>query len=91
MLGFGARDQNVGCDTEIAAVKLLNTGDLLRGLPLKALMQVAPVMNPPDLAQLFVRMSIEPCPIVTRGMRQEHLGGETRNPDPGLFEKLPAL
>ena len=34
--------------SEIAAVEFLNSGDLLRRLPLQSLMQIAPVVNPPD-------------------------------------------
>ena len=53
-------------DAELAAVEFLNAGDVLRRLALHALMQVAPVVNPPDLAQFFVGVRIEPGAIVTR-------------------------
>ncbi len=36
-------------------------------------------------------MGVKPCPIMTRGVRQEHFGRETRNRDSGFFQKLLTL
>jgi hypothetical protein len=33
-------------------------------------------VNPPDLAQLFVRMGQQPGTLVADRVRQKHLGGE---------------
>ncbi len=46
MLGFGARNQNIRCDTKFAAVEFLAAGDVLGGFALEALVQVAAVVDP---------------------------------------------
>ncbi len=46
VLGFGARDQDVGRYAEIAAVEFLAAGDVLRGFALESLVEVAAVMDP---------------------------------------------
>jgi hypothetical protein len=76
---------------EITAVELLHSGDLLRRLTLQALMQVAAIVNPPDLAELVARVRMEPGSFLPHGMRQQDFGGETGSRDSGFFEKLPAL
>jgi hypothetical protein len=48
-------------------------------------------VDPPDLAQRFIGVGIEPDAILTDGMRQKNLGGKARNSDSAIFEKLPAL
>ena len=48
VLGFGAGNQHVGRDPELAAVELLPSGDVLGGLALQALVQVAAVVQPLD-------------------------------------------
>src|SRR2546430_4016982 len=70
VLSLRARDQDVRSDAEVAAVELLNPGDLLRRLALEALMQVAAVVDPPDLAEFFVRMGIGPCAFTSNGVCQ---------------------
>jgi hypothetical protein len=91
VLGLRTRDQNVPRHSEFAAVKLLNPRDLLRRLALEALMQIATIVNPPDLAKFFVGMGDEPDAIVTYGVRQKHLGGESRNGNTRGFEELLTL
>jgi hypothetical protein len=54
-------------------------------------MQVAPIVNPPDLAQLFIRVGVEPGALLARRVRQKNLGRETGNRNSGFFEELPAL
>ncbi len=71
---------------ELAAVELLAAGDVLRRLALHALVQIAAVVNPPDLAQLFIGMGVEPRPLATDGVGEQHLGGQTRSGDPGVVK-----
>jgi hypothetical protein len=91
VFGFGPGNQNVASDAEVAAIKLLHAGDLLRGLPLKPLMKVTAIVDPPDFAQFFVGMGMQPRAVMTYGVRQQDLGGEAGNCDSSLFKKLPAL
>ena len=91
MFGFRPRDQHVARYTKVTAVELLHSGDLLCRLVVEALMEIAPIVNPPDLYEFVARMGVEPCAILTRGVRQQHFGGESRNCDSSLFKKLLTL
>jgi len=48
VFGFRPRDQHIRRDAEFATVEFLNSRDLLRRLALKTLMQVAPIVDPPN-------------------------------------------
>jgi len=41
---------------------------------LKALMQVTPVVDPPDLFQFIARMGVKPCPLMADGVCQKNFG-----------------
>ena len=91
MFSLWPRDQNVRRDEKVTPVEFLNTGDVLRWLAFQALVQVPAVVDPPDLAQLFIGVGIEPGAFLTDGVRQKNLRGQARSRNLGFFEKLPAL
>ena len=91
VLGLRARDQNIRRHAEIAAVKFLAAGDVLRRLALQALVQIAAVVNPPYFAQFFVGMRVETCAIAAERVGEQDFGGQARGGDRRVFEKLLCL
>src|SRR5215469_161274 len=91
MLGFGTRNQNFGRDAELAAVEFLAFRDVLRGLSLRALVQVAAVMDPFHLAQFLLWMREEIDAFAANGMGKQDFGGEARNGNSGVGKDLRAL
>src|SRR5437868_4701176 len=61
----------VGSDVEGSAVEFLGAGDVLRGLALDALMQVAAVVDPPQFFQFFVGMGEEPGAVASNGVAEQ--------------------
>jgi len=58
---------------------------VLGGLALHALVQITPIVNPPDLAQFFVGMGKQPRTFAAYGMRQKNFGIESRRGDVSFF------
>ena len=91
MFRLRAGNQHIRRHPELAAVKLLASGDVLRGLALDPLMQIAPVVDPPDLDQFVVAVRVEPRAVMARGPHQQDFRGQARLANIGFFEKLLAL
>lgn len=91
MLGFGAGYEDVGGDAKIAAIKFLDAGDVLGGCSVEALMEIAAVVDPPDLAQFVGRMGVEPGSLATDGVGQQDFGGEAGSGNALVFEELLSL
>ncbi len=91
MFGFGPGNQNVGRHAKLAAVKLLPARDVLRRFSLKALVQVAAVVNPGALAEFFVGVRVEIGAVALEGVGEENFGGQARDGDRGVFQQLRAL
>ncbi len=60
VLGFRPRDQHGWRDEELASVEFLAAGNVLRRLALHAFMQITAIVNPPNFAQIFIGVRIEP-------------------------------
>ncbi len=91
MLRLRPRNQHVRVDAEIAAIKFLPAGDVLRRFALHPLVQIAAVMNPGDLGQLFLRMRVKIASLALQCMGKKNFGGKSRSGDSLLFQKLGAL
>ena len=87
VLGFRARNEDVGRDAEVAAVEFLVAGDVLCRLAFDALVEIAAVVDPPQLDQFFVAMRNQPHAVMLRGVREQNFGGEPRLGDTSLFEE----
>ena len=68
LLSLGARDQDGRIDEKVEAPKFLMARDVLRGLAVEALAQVAAVVNPFDLSQFALAVCVKMRPVTTRGV-----------------------
>jgi hypothetical protein len=68
---FGSGDQDGGRDTEIAAVELLASGDVLGWLAGDALVQVAAVVDPLDFAEFLLGVRVEVLALAVEGVGEE--------------------
>ena len=91
VLGFGAGDEDVGRDAELAAVKFLNSRDVLSRRSAEALMKIAAVVDPPDFAEFVGRMSVEPASFAADGVGEQDFGGEARSGNALVFEEFLSL
>jgi hypothetical protein len=89
--GFGAWDENAGFDAEVAAVELLAFGDVLGGLALEALMEIAAEVNPGEIGEFVAGMGDEVDALAPEGVGEEDFGGEARGGDAAVAKKLYAL
>ncbi len=91
MLGFRTRDQDIRCYAKIAAVKLLPSRDVLRRLAFQPLVQIAAIVDPGDLGQLFFRVCIKITAVTLESVSEKHFGGEARSDDGFILQELSAL
>src|SRR6516162_1131373 len=91
MLGFGARNQDGRTDVEFPAVKLLLPGYVLNGFAREPLMQITAIVDPPDLPQLFIGVSIQPCPVAMDRVGKQHLRREPGRRNSGFLEQFRSL
>jgi hypothetical protein len=91
MFGFRPGDEDRGRDVEFTSVKLLDVGDVLGGLVLQAFVQIAPVMNPLDFAQLLFRVGVKVGAILFDGEGQENFGRQAGDFDLASLEEFGAL
>ncbi len=61
------------------------------GLPLQPLVQIAAVVDPGDLAQLFFGMRVEIAALALQRVHQQNFGGQARRGDGLVFQELGAL
>jgi len=91
MLRFWPWNQYVRIDAEVAPIKFLAAGDVLRWLPLHPLVQIAAVVDPGDLGQLFFGMRVQIASLALQCVGEKNFGGESRSGHGLLFQKLGAL
>ena len=84
---FRARDQHRRIDEEVETPELPMAGDVLRGLAVEPLAQVAAVVNPFDLAQLALAVRVEMRPVAMRCVHQQHLSRQARRRDAAFFKE----
>src|SRR5689334_1341991 len=91
VLGFGAGDEDVWGDAEIATVEFLTFGDVLGGLAAEPFVQVAAVVEPLDLTELLFGMRVEVLARYAHGVAEEDFGGQSRDRDIGILQELGPL
>ena len=91
MLRLRSRNQHGGANGKFAPIELLLSGDVLRRLAFQPLVQIAAVVNPPEFAQCFVGVSVQPRSFASNGVCEKYLSCEARSENPALLEKRRAL
>lgn len=91
MFRFRARNENVWRDAEGTAVELLDPGNVLGGFAIKALVQVAAVMEPFEFGEGLFGVGEEVGTFAVERVAKDNFGGEARCGDAGLSEKIRSL
>jgi hypothetical protein len=88
---FRTRDEDAGFDAEVAAVELLAFGDVLGGLALEALMEIAAEVELGEIGELVCGVRDEVDTLAAEGVGEEDFGGEARGGEAAVAKKLYAL
>src|SRR5260370_12107889 len=91
MLSLRPRNQDVARHAEIAAVEFLSPCNVLRGLALQPLVQVAAIVQPCHIAQLFIRMRVQVGALAAERISQQHLRSQPPRSDPPFLKPFDPL
>ncbi len=91
MLGLRARNQHVPRDAKFAPIEFLTARNILRGLTLHPLVQIAAIVQPLHLAEVLFGMGEEVDALAMQRVREQHFGGQARHGHGGIFEERGAL
>ena len=91
VLSLGPGDQHVGRDAELAAIKLLPSGDVLGRLALQPFVKIAAKVEPLHLVQFLLGVREWVNSLAAERVREEHFGGQARHADSGILQQAGTL